>query len=262
MNDQTHVPEAAQWMYQGVWRVLSDWFRVPRQPPALPSHADESIAAFRPARQWLNYMLVQYYISWTVFGLMSLTGMIVMTIVHPLLGLLAGFPLFVFFACLATLTHLALYLQFDSTWYVLSPRSLRLRRGIWTIHESTITFENIQNVSVSQGPLQRMFGIADVVVQTAGGGGMAAGAHGAAMHGGHVGLLEGLENAAAVRDLLLGKLRQSTSAGLGDERSPAERSAPTSFGASYGPAASRFDDEQIALLREIRAAAERLAKAS
>ena len=37
--------------------------------------------------------------------------------------------------------------------------------------ETTITFENIQNVTVQQGPLQRLFGIADVRVDTAGGGG-------------------------------------------------------------------------------------------
>ena len=38
------------------------------------------------------------------------------------------------------------------------------------MHETTISFENVQNVEVRQGPLQRYFGIADVVVQTAGGG--------------------------------------------------------------------------------------------
>ena len=47
----------------------------------------------------------------------------------------------------------------------------RIRRGIWIIHETTITFENVQNVVVQQGPLQRWYGIANVLIETAGGGG-------------------------------------------------------------------------------------------
>ncbi len=249
MSDSSHVPEAARWMYQGVWSVLSSCFRVPRQPPNLPTHDDETLASFRPSPQWMRYLLFQFYVSWAIFGVISLIGQIVFFVVHPLVGILAGLPLLAFFACLCAITHLALYLQFDTTWYVLNPRSLRLRRGIWTIHESTITFENIQNVSVSQGPLQRMFGIADVVVQTAGGGGPMHGAQGAGMHGGHVGLLEGLENAEAVRDLILGKLRNSTSAGLGDE-------------AHDRPTTIAVDSEQLELLREIRKQARRVAAAS
>ena len=70
----------------------------------------------------------------------------------------------------------AMHLRYDTTWYVLTNRSLRIRRGIWMIHETTITYENVQNVSVNQGPLQRIFGIADVLVQTAGGGGECAAA--------------------------------------------------------------------------------------
>ncbi len=80
--------------------------------------------------------------------------------------------------------------------YVLSDRTLRIRRGIWIINEVTITYENIQNVSVRQGPLQRYYGISDLVVQTAGGGG--AGPHGEQNLGSHLGLLEGIDNAEDV----------------------------------------------------------------
>ena len=67
-------------------------------------------------------------------------------------------------------TAAALHLRFDTTWYVMTERSLRIRRGIWVIREMTITFENVQNVKVQQGPLQRFFGISSLVVETAGGG--------------------------------------------------------------------------------------------
>lgn len=59
--------------------------------------------------------------------------------------------------------YVAIHLRFDTTWYVMTERSLRIRRGIWVLHETTITFENVQNVVVNQGPVQRFFGIANVV---------------------------------------------------------------------------------------------------
>ena len=34
MSDR--VEKAAEWVYRGVWKVLSDWFRVPERPPTLP----------------------------------------------------------------------------------------------------------------------------------------------------------------------------------------------------------------------------------
>jgi membrane protein YdbS with pleckstrin-like domain len=66
--------------------------------------------------------------------------------------------------------YIAIHLRYDTTWYVLSRRSLRIRGGIWVIHEATITFENIQNVTVESGPIERWFGISNVIVDTAGGG--------------------------------------------------------------------------------------------
>jgi hypothetical protein len=115
------------------------------------------------------------------------------------------------------LAYVAIHLRYDTTWYVISERSMRLRHGVWSVHETTITFENVQNVQVSQGPLQRYFGFSDLVVQTAGGGG-SAGPHGHAAGGGaHAGRIEGVEDPNAMRELIMAKVRASRSAGLGDE---------------------------------------------
>ena len=38
------------------------------------------------------------------------------------------------------------------------------------VREMTVTFANIQNAPVNQGPIQRALGIADLQVETAGGG--------------------------------------------------------------------------------------------
>src|SRR5690606_2799937 len=68
--------------------------------------------------------------------------------------------------------------DFDMRWYILSDRGLRIREGILTVREKTMTFANIQNIAIRQNPIQRLFGIYDVEVRSAGGG--AGDAHGAA----------------------------------------------------------------------------------
>ena len=128
----------------------------------------------------------------------------------------------------------------------LHPRSMRIRRGIWSIYETTITFENIQNVSISQGPLQRWFGFANLVVSTAGGGG---GGAEAGASGSHIGLLEGIDDAESLRERILSKSQRT--AGLGDEESEAthHRKDHTSF-----------SKNQLAILREIQSLTAELAK--
>src|SRR5690606_33015047 len=96
----------------------------------------------------------------------------------------------------------------------MTDRSLRIRRGIWDIMEHTITFENVQNVSVSQGPLQRYFGIATIIVETAG----SSSGEGENVHAiGNKAILEGIDNPEEIRDLIMERVRASRSAGLGDD---------------------------------------------
>ena len=83
------------------------------------------------------------------------------------------------------------------------------------MNEMTFTFENVQNVSVKQGPLQRYFGISDVHVETAGGGGGSPEQQAASQA--HQGRIEGVSNGPEIRDLILSRLRQSNQQGLGDE---------------------------------------------
>ena len=65
-----------------------------------------------------------------------------------------------------------------------------------------MTFANIQNLSVQQGPLQRLFGIADLRVRTAGGGEREGGANerGETTNM-HLGYFRGVSNAGEIRDL-------------------------------------------------------------
>jgi len=110
-------------------------------------------------------------------------------------------------------------LNYEMRWYIVTDRSLRVREGIFGVREMTLTYANVQNISIRQGPLQRLLGIADVVVRTAGGGG-AADSHGhqsEGIGGGmHAGTLRAVDNAEQVRDLILDRLRRLRDAGLGD----------------------------------------------
>jgi Bacterial PH domain len=110
-------------------------------------------------------------------------------------------------------------LNYEMRWYIVTDRSLRLREGVFAVREMTLTYANVQNISIQQGPLQRLLGIADVVVRTAGGGG-ATDKHGHEGHGPgatmHTGTLRAVDNAEQVRDMILDRLRRLRDAGLGD----------------------------------------------
>jgi len=108
-------------------------------------------------------------------------------------------------------------LDFELRWYIVTDRCLRIREGIVNVKEKTMTFANIQNLTVRQGPLQRLLGIADVEVRNAGGGGAAEqSSDGHLGEQVHVGYFRGLDNADEVRDTIMAGVRRQRSAGLGD----------------------------------------------
>ena len=132
------------------------------------------------------------------------------------MGLIKIAGILAYFAQLPV-TYLIARLDFELRWYMVTDRSLRIRHGVWKISESTMSFANIQQVVVSQGPLQRALGLADVKVQSAGG------ASGGDKHhsGGsgedmHLGLFHSVTNAPEIRDLILDRLRRFRESGLGD----------------------------------------------
>jgi Bacterial PH domain len=118
------------------------------------------------------------------------------------------------------LTYAVRRLDYELRWYMVTDRSLRLRSGVWKIAESTMSFANLQQVEVSQGPLQRLLGLADVKVQSAGGGEKR---HQPQQDEMHVGYFRSVTNAPEIRDLILDLLRRFRDSGLGD---PDEKSPP------------------------------------
>lgn len=150
------------------------------------------------------------------------------------------------------LTFLIARLDYEMRWYMVTDRSLRIRHGVWKISESTMSFANIQQVEVSQGPLQRMLGLADVRVQSAGGG---SGEHDPKHHGEedmHQGLFHSVTNASEIRDLILERLRLFRESGLGD---PEEK---RSVAQSTAAPAVATNDDLLAAAKELAAEARAL----
>ncbi len=232
------VEQVSKWIYAGLWGVMTRWFRIPERPPALPSSASETVESFKPAIGFLKYLKFQFWIWLVLIDLTILIVELIVVVNEPGIGMLLLLPALFVAIAPDVVVYLAIHLRYDTTWYVLSNRSLRIRRGIWIIHETTITFENIQNVTVRQGPLQRWFGIANVSIETAGGGGQTQQGHGNPWQASHCGLIEGVADAHRIRDLIMSRLGDSNSAGLGDEL----------LGSQHGV----WSAEQIAALREIR----------
>ncbi len=146
-------------------------------------------------------------------------------------------------------TYAVRRLDYELRWYAVTDRSLRIRAGIVSVHESTLSFANLQQVVISQGPLQRLLGLADVRVQSAGGGGDA---HEGKGRGDslHTAVFHAVDNAAEIRDLILDRLRLFRASGLGDpdEPEPGATVVPTS-----SPASSATLDAARELLVEARA---------
>ena len=237
------VHRAGEWMYRGLWRVLGDLFLVPHDPPTLPVRPGEAIESFQPGKGFLRYLKFWFWFLLVLIDLMFAGAYIGIAaalcdndlwwvsalLLPPTLFLIVVPDIF---------AYIAIHLRYDTTWYVMTDRSLRVRRGIWAIHEVTITYENIQNIRVRSGPVQRYFGIADVMVETAGGGGGQAG-KGGHDGGGHQGVIEGIGNAIEIRDRIMAHLKQSQSAGLGDDR-------------AHEPGSPTWTADHLAALRAIR----------
>ena len=247
------ILRASKWCYQGVWAAATKWFHVPEEPPHIQGADDDHVRSFRPAEGYLSYLKLYFWIGLIAIDVVLTAAWLILLFVQPVIGIIVAPLAWAIIILPDIVAYIAIHLRYDTTWYVLSDRSMRIRRGIWTIHETTITYENIQNVSIKQGPVQRYFGIADVLVETAGGGAATGGENGTVV--GHFGLLEGISNADEVRTLILAKWSQSKSSGVDEDHREHAQLVTT-----YGLGAQQWSATQVALLEDIRALAVQLAR--
>lgn len=167
--------------------------------------------------------------------------------IFPLLGLLEVVGIAIYLIQIP-ITLTLVRLDFELRWYMVTDRSLRIRNGVATIHEATMSFANIQQVVVSQGPLQRLLGLADVRVRSAGGGGSQE--ESADVDSMHTGVFHGVDNANEIRDLILARLRTFRAAGLGDPDDA--HHTPNAEGSRADPGGSAATAAAKELLAEAR----------
>jgi uncharacterized membrane protein YdbT with pleckstrin-like domain len=211
-------------MFNAVRDPLLWLMRVPPEPEP-PQGSPESVKVFRAGRNFFTWSVLK----WSFIQLFAGVGAIVLVVTLTVASRAPSIPyvlryIFGAFAGLWFLAYLTqllisfflLRLNYEMRWYIVTDRSLRIRYGIWRLEEMTMTFANIQQINIVQGPLQRLLGIANLEVTSAGGGG-AKGPHGQSLgRQSHVGYFEGVDNAQEIRDLILERLKRYRDSGLGD----------------------------------------------
>jgi membrane protein YdbS with pleckstrin-like domain len=237
------------------------WLRIPDDPEPPPGD-EASTQRFRAAPNFYKYLLFLWglkslglfavLLPSTIFPLVA----ILMTRKgnHVVLTLSAAIPILILMITgVARLFALALVrLDFEKRWYLVTDRSLRIREGIVNVREMTITFANIQNISISQGPLQRAIGIADLRVDTAGGASPGRRQKGMSQSM-HTAWFRGVGNGNAIRELIQKRLRELKDSGLGDHEEAATAMLPANVFAGF-LAALRDVAAEAAALRSVVAA--------
>ena len=255
---------------RGLRGLIERLLRVPPRPEP-PAGSPGSVRVFRAAPGFYRYKLLQWGLgqAGAAWGLVVGLGFVAYLPEEVPFHDLAGWAELLGiggFLLQLPLTFLMVKIDYDYRWYVITDRSLRIREGVVRVREQTMSFANIQNLTRKQGPLQRLFGIEDLRVRTAGGGGGAQGDGEAGQGSGsgnlHLGYFRGVDRAGEIRDAILQRLRTLRDAGLGDPEEGAEGPVPPvpeeAFGAGEGTpgrsdagAAAR---ELLAAARELRLA--------
>ena len=230
--------------------MILQLFRVPERPDPPPG-APGSLRIFRAARPFFKYQIF----LWALGQIGGLTGLLfgvsILRNVPPdvpfreliywleilaMVGFVANIPF----------TLYLVRLDYEMRWYMVTDRSLRIREGILRIKEKTMTFANIQNLGIHQGPLQRFLGIQDLEVQTAGGGGSQHPQQKQAGESMHIAKFRGVDNAEEIRLLIRDGMRKHRDTGLGD---PDERKTVRQSSRETAVAAARSVLDEVRALR-------------
>jgi membrane protein YdbS with pleckstrin-like domain len=250
-------------------RRLLAWLRVPPEPH-LPAGDPASARVFRAAPGYWRLQLLR----WSAGQASTLLGFVVLVVMLqvapatmsvydkgvsrriPLTGSLALVRTLESVAWLVwivqlPLTFAVMRLDYELRWYIVTDRAARVREGIVNLREMTFTLANVQDIRIHQGPVQRLFGLADVELRTAGGSepGPAGNAHSSARENLHLARFRGVSDAEAIRDLVLDRMKKARGAGLGDPDDPHD-------------AAPDAPDQLTAALEELRTASAALREAA
>jgi uncharacterized membrane protein YdbT with pleckstrin-like domain len=207
-------------MYKAIAQLIKEWLKIP-PPPESPPGDESATVVFRASPQFYRYRIFGWVLGQAPVFLIS-AGVVIGGVVAATTAgggmrffLPVALLVLVIEAVQLAISWVCVRLDYENRWYVLTNRSLRVREGVIIVREMTVTFANIQNLAIDQGPVQRFFRIADLRVDTAGGGGHES-HHGRAGTGLHTAAFRGVDNAADIKQLMQQRLRNLKDAGLGD----------------------------------------------
>lgn len=113
-----------------------------------------------------------WYLCWSVFFVILAVGdyLLIALVKEPdarlVLGIIVSAMVVV---CLLVLPYIPAY--FRSLEYRIEDEAVTGRKGVFWTKVSTVPYAKITNIDVTQGPLQRKYGIGNIHCQTAGFGG-------------------------------------------------------------------------------------------
>ena len=239
-------------MTEALARFVLRVFKVPPEPH-LPAGAPESARVFRAGANFWRLKVI----GWSLRQALTLAGFVMAMVMLSRAVESGRVPMVSGALPVALVSHLALVrslemiawavwmvqlpitfailrLDYELRWYIVTDRAARLREGIVTLKEMTLTLANVQDIRLQQGPLQRLLGLADVELRTAGGseptpGGGAHGGH--ASENLHLARFRGVDNAEEIRDLVIDRMKKARGAGLGDpDDAPVAEAGPVADG--------------------------------
>jgi hypothetical protein len=150
--------------------------QAPFSTPPVPIEASESAPGLEGRRHRLDERLVPcerlggavlvggLALGLTIGMLYLLLGEHVAGARIALLGGVGGLVL----AALGALAWFHPPLKLATSSWTLSPEGLEIRSGVWFQHLRTVPRERVQHTDVERGPIERRFGLATLVVHTAG----------------------------------------------------------------------------------------------
>ena len=141
-----------------IYRLLKDLvlfaFRAPMEPPPAPAGAHGSVEVFRASPRYLTYRMIWLLVG-VFFVFVGFAGGAVAAVATESPGPLVLGVAIAFLSLFAIfISYFLIHLDYDLRYYVLTDRSLRVRQGAWTVKEMTLTYANVQNLRVVQGPVQ------------------------------------------------------------------------------------------------------------
>lgn len=141
-------------------------------PPSQPSPEEPSLVSLQPLDP--AFVTIERISGWICTGCLLLAGLIGIGVVafnFGLLSIITGLCLLTYLllgAMLAWVTQVLPKKAHEHASWCLTPSGLEIRRGIWWRSQISVPLARVQHTDVHQGPLMRKYGLAKLIVHTAG----------------------------------------------------------------------------------------------